>query len=179
MQEQRQNKEKSGHNPTSSRAPDLNSTFSRSRVDKKLAWKCADKSATDLPQQLAHAGLATPHGMVANKFAESLCNREFELQRYKQDNGATLRDQATKIAVLMNLMTERRGRYNEMHLKAGAAPTYAEVRGTRNCFGIPKSDSSTQQIQPNFEIMGAAGGSIKDASMRNMAGGAGFQPSTE
>ena len=77
----------------------------------------------------------------------------------------------------MNLMTERRGRYNEMHLKAGAAPTYAEVRGTRNCFGIPKSDSSTQQIQ--LEIMGAAGGSIKDASMRNMAGGAGFQPSTE
>ena len=33
--------------------------------------------------------------------------------------------------------------------------------------------------QPNFEIMGVAGGSIKDAIMHDMAGGAGFQPSTE
>ena len=32
--------------------------------------------------------------------------------------------------------------------------------------------------QPNFEIMGVAGGSIKDAIMHDMAGGAGFQPST-
>ncbi len=34
------------------------------------------------------------------------------------------------------------------------------------------------RCHPNFEIMGVAGGSIKDAIVLDMAGGAGFQPST-
>ena len=34
------------------------------------------------------------------------------------------------------------------------------------------------RCHPNFEIMGVAEGNIKDAIMLDMAGGAGFKPST-
>ena len=34
------------------------------------------------------------------------------------------------------------------------------------------------RCQPNFEIKGVAGGNIEHTIMHDMAGGAGFQPST-
>ena len=62
-----------------------------------------------------------------NKFEESFCKWDYELQGYEHDNSTTLPDQV-KIVVLMY---ETKGALQQhLHLNAGATPTYTSIRTT-------------------------------------------------
>ena len=62
-----------------------------------------------------------------NNFEESFSTWEFEINKYERDNNTILPDNI-KIAVLMN---ETKGPLQQhLHLNAGAAPAYADVRAT-------------------------------------------------